>query len=320
MRNSGVAWRGKSGWWHHFISVAQKPSEMTFGLNAMREMPCEELAEEWYPGSRHCLCKGLEGVVGLAYIWNSEKAGYHGEMNKGQVVPVCLDSAGSCGLWNTSASHWSGFQKDSSRRYSFLVLVFPPSCCLEHSGEGCTPAAILWHGGNSENKSHGLRRMEQKERQSPRPWWFGDAVLALNHLTSDLFYETGNYLLVCLYDSYLRIWLYAGDSIHKWKRLFKAFPILARITNPIFLLWKFSRSNISAVTLSLCPCVTPPAPHPHHSISLNELEYLVFPKVCEQEHTSQNNGAKSVSHPSLLSSISTLQCIQWVLNKYSLIK
>lgn len=47
---------------------------MILELNEMREMPCEELGEERYLGSRNSMYKGPMVGAGLAYLRNSEKA------------------------------------------------------------------------------------------------------------------------------------------------------------------------------------------------------------------------------------------------------
>lgn len=58
MRNSEGAPHGKSGWDTILSWWPEKSFEMTFELNAMREMLREDLVEEWYLGSRNSMSKG----------------------------------------------------------------------------------------------------------------------------------------------------------------------------------------------------------------------------------------------------------------------
>lgn len=74
MRNSAEARKGKLGWDTILSWWPEKSLEMALELNAVREIPCEDLVEEWHLGSRNSMCKGPKGGAGLASLRNSEKA------------------------------------------------------------------------------------------------------------------------------------------------------------------------------------------------------------------------------------------------------
>lgn len=143
---------------------------------------------------------------------------------------------------------WGEGIREVSRKIHLVGSLFwfffpPPLCCLEHRCEGCTAAAVLWHGGDFENGSQ--EEWIRKKEPESLIIWICYAIPESPNLWFTLWErKAGSKWL--LFEIYVICWWKYSDMT-KTQRHFHICPSL----QPLFCLWRFSWSNISVMTLWL---------------------------------------------------------------------